>query len=54
MWGTTEILSENKRGIVAAQKGKILGTAFHPELTDDTRGHAKFLELVREETHVGA
>ena len=28
--------------------------AFHPELTDDTRLHEQFLELVREEQRVGA
>ena len=28
--------------------------SFHPELTDDTRIHERFLELVREEEHVRA
>lgn len=31
--------------VVALQQGKILATAFHPELTDDTRLHAFFLTL---------
>ncbi|MBI4340314.1 MAG: pyridoxal 5'-phosphate synthase glutaminase subunit PdxT [Chloroflexi bacterium] len=33
-------------GVVAAQQGKLLATAFHPELTDDTRFHKYFLDLV--------
>jgi 5'-phosphate synthase pdxT subunit len=44
----TEVLARNKRGIVAVRKGRILGTAFHPELTDDTRLHEWFLELAGE------
>ncbi len=31
---------------VAVQQGKVLGTAFHPELTDDTRFHEYFLSLL--------
>jgi 5'-phosphate synthase pdxT subunit len=31
--------------IVAAQQGHLLATAFHPELTDDTRFHEYFLSL---------
>ena len=44
----TEVLARNARGIVAVRKGRILGTAFHPELTEDTRLHELFLELARE------
>lgn len=44
----TEVLAKNERGIVAVRKGKILGTAFHPELTEDTRLHEWFLELCLE------
>lgn len=32
---------------VAVRSGTILGTAFHPELTDDTRLHEFFLRLLR-------
>lgn len=32
--------------IVAARQGKLLATAFHPELTNDTRFHRYFLSLV--------
>jgi len=31
--------------IVAAQQGRLLATAFHPELTHDTRFHQHFVEL---------
>jgi 5'-phosphate synthase pdxT subunit len=31
--------------IAAARQGKLLATAFHPELTDDTRFHQYFLSL---------
>jgi 5'-phosphate synthase pdxT subunit len=33
--------------IVAVQQGNLLATAFHPELTDDTRVHRYFLSLVK-------
>jgi 5'-phosphate synthase pdxT subunit len=31
--------------IVAVRQGRILGTAFHPELTEDTRVHEYFLQM---------
>ncbi|PWH14289.1 MAG: pyridoxal 5'-phosphate synthase glutaminase subunit PdxT [Anaerolineae bacterium] len=46
--GTAKILAALPDGrIVAAQQGKLLATAFHPELTPDTRFHEYFLSLVR-------
>lgn len=33
--------------IVAVEQGPLLGTAFHPEVTGDTRFHARFLDRVR-------
>jgi len=39
---------------VLAREGRILVASFHPELTDDTRVHERFLELVREEQGVRA
>lgn len=33
-------------GVVATQQGKLLATAFHPELTMDTRLHEHFLRMV--------
>lgn len=47
-WAPTEVLARSGRGIVAVRKGRILGIAFHPELTPDTRMHELFLELARE------
>lgn len=32
---------------VAARQGNLLVTAFHPELTDDTRFHQYFLDLIK-------
>lgn len=44
-----EVLARLEDGtIVAAQQGHLLATAFHPELTDDTRFHRYFLEIVRQ------
>jgi pyridoxal 5'-phosphate synthase pdxT subunit len=39
---------------VLLRQGRFLVASFHPELTDDTRVHERFLDLVREESHVGA
>jgi len=44
----TQVLARNDRGIVAVRKGLVLGTAFHPELTDDTRLHELFLGLCQQ------
>jgi 5'-phosphate synthase pdxT subunit len=33
--------------VVAARQGNLLATAFHPELTPDTRLHAHFIQLCR-------
>ncbi len=41
-----DTLSELEGKIVAVQQGKLLATAFHPELTDDTRVHQYFLSLI--------
>lgn len=48
VWAPTEVLARNDRGIVAVKKGRILGTAFHPELSEDTRLHEMFLGLCDE------
>ncbi|MEP6976699.1 MAG: pyridoxal 5'-phosphate synthase glutaminase subunit PdxT [Thermoleophilia bacterium] len=37
---------------VLLREGRFLVASFHPELTDDTRVHERFLELVRQEGHV--
>jgi 5'-phosphate synthase pdxT subunit len=35
--------------IVAVRQGNLLATSFHPELTGDTRVHAMFVDLVRQD-----
>jgi pyridoxal 5'-phosphate synthase pdxT subunit len=49
-----EVLAELDGDPVLLRQGRILVAAFHPELTADTRVHERFLDLVREETCVGA
>ena len=42
-----EVLGRLNNGtIVAARQGKLLVSSFHPELTDDTRFHHYFLDIV--------
>ncbi len=38
--------------VVVARQGNLLASAFHPELTDDGRLHALFVEMVREAARV--
>ena len=42
-----EVLSELEGEPVLLREGRFLVASFHPELTDDTRVHERFLELVR-------
>jgi 5'-phosphate synthase pdxT subunit len=49
-----EILADVDGHPVLAREGRLLVAAFHPELTDDTRLHEQFLDLVREEQGVRA
>ena len=49
-----EVIAEVDGHPVLARDGRILVAAFHPELTDDTRIHELFLNLVREATSVRA
>src|SRR5947209_10440508 len=49
-----EVLAEVDGRPVLAREGRFLVAAFHPELTDDTRLHEQFLEIVREEQGVRA
>jgi 5'-phosphate synthase pdxT subunit len=49
-----EVLAEVDGRPVLARDGRFLVAAFHPELTDDTRLHEQFLDLVREEQGVRA
>ena len=49
-----EVLAELDDEPVLLREGRFLVASFHPELTGDTRVHERFLEMVREETSVGA
>jgi pyridoxal 5'-phosphate synthase pdxT subunit len=49
-----EVLGELDGEPVLVRDGRLLLAAFHPELTDDTRVHERFIEMVREEMHVRA
>ena len=48
-----EVLATCEGHAVAARQGRVLVTAFHPELTADTRLHELFIELVRREGAAG-
>ena len=41
-----EVLSKFNEKIVAVKKGNIIGTSFHPELTQDSSLHKHFLTLI--------
>ena len=47
-----EVLAEHDGRPVLAREGRILVAGFHPELTDDTRVHELFCEVVREAASV--
>src|SRR6185312_5396058 len=47
-----EVLAELEGEPVLLRDGRVLVASFHPELTDDTRVHERFLDLVREEANV--
>jgi 5'-phosphate synthase pdxT subunit len=45
--GVSQAVTKNDSGdIIAVRQGSILGTSFHPELTDDARIHAWWLKQV--------
>jgi pyridoxal 5'-phosphate synthase pdxT subunit len=47
IWDGIQVLATLENGIcVAARQNKMLVSAFHPELTDDTRFHRYFLDIV--------
>jgi 5'-phosphate synthase pdxT subunit len=41
-----EILAKHDEKIIAIKKGNVIGTAFHPELTNDTSLHKYFVNLI--------
>ena len=49
-----EVLAEHDGEPVLLRQGRFIVASFHPELTDDTRVHQRFLDLVREVGHVRA
>lgn len=49
-----EVLAELDGEPVLLREGRVIVASFHPELTDDTRVHERFLDLVREVGHVRA
>ncbi|MDX6511518.1 MAG: pyridoxal 5-phosphate synthase pdxT subunit [Gaiellaceae bacterium] len=49
-----EVLAEHNGDPVLLRDGRFLVAAFHPELTEDTRVHELFMELVGEESRVRA
>lgn len=50
----TEILATVNHRIVAARNRTQLGTAFHPELTEDVSVHQYFIDMIKENTFEGA
>lgn len=42
-----EVISKFNEKIVAVKQGNIIGTSFHPELTDDLSLHKYFVSLIR-------
>jgi 5'-phosphate synthase pdxT subunit len=48
-----EVLATCQGRAVAARQGRVLVTAFHPELTADTRVHELFIELIRRQGVAG-
>jgi 5'-phosphate synthase pdxT subunit len=49
-----EVLAEHRGEPVLLREGRFLVATFHPELTDDTRIHERFLDLVRQGGYVRA
>ena len=49
-----EVLAELDGEPALLRQGRFIVASFHPELTDDTRVHERFLELVEEEQGVRA
>ena len=46
IWSECNVLSEIREGIVMAQEKEFLAMSFHPELTNDTRIHCYFIDMV--------
>jgi 5'-phosphate synthase pdxT subunit len=46
-----QVLAQHQGQIVAARQKHLLAASFHPELTDDYRMHAYFVDMVKESQH---
>ena len=46
VWGKCEIIGEINKKIIAARQDNFLALSFHPELTNDTRIHEYFLNII--------
>jgi 5'-phosphate synthase pdxT subunit len=44
---SVEVISKFNEKIIAVKQGNIIGTSFHPELTDDLSLHKYFVNLIR-------
>jgi 5'-phosphate synthase pdxT subunit len=42
-----EVIATEGNDPVAVRQGRVMAATFHPELSDDTRVHQAFLDLVR-------
>jgi 5'-phosphate synthase pdxT subunit len=42
-----EVLAKEGSDPVLVRKGKVMAATFHPELSEDTRVHRAFLDLLR-------
>ncbi|QHW32113.1 pyridoxal 5'-phosphate synthase glutaminase subunit PdxT [Paenibacillus rhizovicinus] len=51
---SVDILSTYNGEIVTARQGHLLASSYHPELTDDYRLHAYFLDMAKEAAAAGA
>jgi 5'-phosphate synthase pdxT subunit len=49
-----QVLAEHEGEPVLVRQGRFLAASFHPELTDDSRVHERFLTMVEEVVGVGA
>lgn len=44
--GTADVIARCGDQVVGVASGRVMALAFHPELTDDTRLHRRFLDMV--------
>jgi pyridoxal 5'-phosphate synthase pdxT subunit len=45
-----EVIATEGEDVVAVRQGTVMAATFHPELSDDTRVHRAFLDLIKSET----